>query len=237
MQTKNRSVVSRAEWMEARRRLLEKEKEFTRARDRLSEERRALPWVPVEEEYLFDRPGGTVNLGELFEGRSQLIVYHFMFAPDWSAGCKSCSFWADNFDPIVVHLNQRDVSLVAVSRAPLAKLQAFSKRLGWSFEWASSFGTNFNYDFGVSFTPDEVAAGRASYNFGNERIFGPEMPGISVFFKDSEGAVFHTYSCYARGLDMMNTAYQYLDLVPNGRDEAQLPNTMSWVRLHDEYGT
>jgi predicted dithiol-disulfide oxidoreductase (DUF899 family) len=236
MQTGNRAVVSRAEWIEERKRLLAQEKQFNRLRDQLSEQRRALPWVAVNERYVFERSRGSATLAELFDGRSQLVVYHFMFRPDWQAGCKSCSFWADNFNGIVAHLNQRDVSFVAISRAPLAKLSAFAKRLGWTFEWVSSLGNEFNRDYGVSFTPEDLARGEISYNYTTQKAHGPELPGISVFFKDDAGSVFHTYSCYARGLDMLNTAYHYLDLVPKGRDEAGLPSSMSWLRLHDEYG-
>ncbi len=230
------TVVSRDAWLAARRALLEKEKEFTRLRDQLSEQRRELPWVRMDEQYVFEGPQGKRTLAELFEGRSQLIVYHFMFGPDWEAGCKSCSFWADNFNGIIAHLNERDVTFVAISRAPLAKLAAFAARLGWSFSWVSSVGSDFNFDFGVSFTPEEIAAERILYNYTLHKSLGSEMPGISVFFKDRSGAVFHTYSCYARGLDMLNTAYHYLDLTPKGRDEAGLPHTMSWVRIRDEYG-
>jgi len=235
--TKKRKVVSRNEWLNARKRLLVKEKAFTRRRDALSRARRALPWVRIDKEYVFDGPDGKESLADLFAGRSQLVVYHFMFGPDWKVGCKSCSFWADNFNGIVAHLSQRDVTMVAVSRAPLKKLQAFAKRLGWSFKWLSSLDNDFNFDFGVSFTPEQQAKGRVFYNFETTSFpWGTEAPGISVFCKDKDGTVFHTYSCYARGLDMMNTAYHYLDLVPKGRDEAGLPATMAWVRLRDEYG-
>jgi predicted dithiol-disulfide oxidoreductase (DUF899 family) len=236
MQPQNHKIVSKAEWLEARKQLLAKEKQFTHMRDQLSEERRALPWVAVTEPYVFERTRGQATLAQLFDGRSQLVVYHFMFAPDWQAGCKSCSFWADNFNGIVTHLKHRDVSFVAISRAPLPKLSAFARRLGWTFEWVSSFGNEFNRDYGVSFSPEDLARGEISYNYTTQKAHGPEMPGISVFFKDGDEKVFHTYSCYARGLDMMNTAYHYLDLVPKGRDEATLPSTMAWVRLHDEYG-
>jgi predicted dithiol-disulfide oxidoreductase (DUF899 family) len=227
-------IVSRAEWTEARTQLLAREKQFTRERDQLSAARRALPWVRVTERYEFDRVRGKATLADLFDGRSQLVVYHFMFAPDWQAGCKSCSFWADNFNGIVEHLAHRDVSFVAVSRAPLAKLTAFARRLGWTFEWVSSHGSPFNHDFGVSFTPDEIAGGKVSYNYETQDARGPELPGISVFCNDGD-AIYHTYSCYARGLDMMNTAYHYLDLVPRGRDEAGR-SPMSWLRLRDDYG-
>jgi predicted dithiol-disulfide oxidoreductase (DUF899 family) len=229
-------VVSRQEWLEARKRLLAKEKDFTRLRDELSRERRALPWVRVEKEYVFDGPSGRETLSELFAGRSQLVVYHFMFAPEWETGCKSCSFWADNFERIIVHLNARDVSLVAVSRAPVEKLTAFARRLGWTFTWVSSGGNDFNHDYRVSFRPDELASGEVLYNYGKMQTSMTDLPGISVFLKNARGEVFHTYSCYARGLDMMNAAYHYLDLVPRGRDEDGLPHPMAWVRLRDEYG-
>lgn len=233
MNTSNHPRASRAEWLEARIRLLVKEKELTRLRDELSEERRRLPWVRVEKSYTFDSQHGKLTLDDLFSGRSQLVVYHFMFAPDWKAGCKACSLWADNFERNVVHLAHRDVTLVAVSRAPLAKLRAFAKRMGWTFDWLSSAESEFNYDLGVSFTAEEVASGTGTYNFCRRPLFGTEMPGVSVFFKDENGAVYHTYSSYARGLDMLNVAYHYLDLVPKGRDEAKGP--MSWLKLRDEY--
>ncbi len=229
-------IVSRDRWLEARKRLLGKEKAFTHLRDDLSRERRDLPWVRVDKTYVFDGPDGRESLKDLFAARSQLIVYHFMFGPDWESGCKSCSFWADNFNGIVTHLNQRDVAFAAISRAPLPKLAAFSARLGWDFKWVSSFGNDFNFDYGVSFTPEEIAKGEISYNYASHKAYGPEMPGISVFLKDRDGEVFHTYSCFARGLDMLNTAYHYLDLVPKGRDEDALPGSMAWLRLRDEYG-
>jgi len=231
--TEAHPVVSKREWLEARVRLLKEEKEFTRQRDELSARRRALPWVRVEEAYEFQRGRGRASLADLFDGRSQLVVYHFMFPPEWENGCKSCSFWADNFERVVVHLAHRDVTLVAVSRAPLEKLQSFAKRLGWTFEWVSSEGSSFNYDFGVSFTPEQVASGEIPYNFGKHRAYGGEMPGISVFYQDGAGEIFHTYSTYARGLDMLNVAYHYLDIVPKGRDEAA--GNMSWLRLRDAY--
>ncbi len=230
-------IVSEAEWLEARKRLLMKEKEFTKLRDKLSRERRALPWERVEKAYLFDGPTGKQTLAELFDGRSQLIVYHFMFAPDSESPCRSCSFWADNFDGILPHLNQRDVSFAAISRAPLDRLRAFAKRVGWSFNWLSSGDGDFNYDYRVSFRPGDRAKGVVTYNFADRRTSMADLPGISVFAKDAGGAVYHTYSCYARGLDMLNAAYHYLDLTPKGRDEEGLPYTMSWVRYRDQYGT
>jgi predicted dithiol-disulfide oxidoreductase (DUF899 family) len=200
----------------------------------LSRERRALPWVKVDRTYVFDGPNGNETLADLFEGRSQLIVYHFMFSPTANEGCPSCSFWADSFNGIGVHLNQRDVTFVAISRAPLAKIEPFKKRLGWSFKWVSSGQSDFNYDYRVSFTPEEVQSGAASYNYATRRVL-EEFPGISVFYKDENGAVFHTYSCYARGLDLMNAAYNYLDLTPKGRDEDGLSFAQAWVRYHDRY--
>jgi predicted dithiol-disulfide oxidoreductase (DUF899 family) len=233
---KHATTGSKAEWLEARKKLLAKEKEFTRMRDQLSAERRALPWLRLDKEYRFEGPKGTQTLAELFEGRSQLVVYHFMFAPDWEVGCKSCSFWADNFNGVVAHLNQRDVTFVAISRAPLPKLQAFAQRLGWSFPWVSSSGSDFNFDFHVSFTPEDVARGEATYNYAPLTHAMSDLPGVSVFARDESGALFHTYSCYARGIDMLNTAYHYLDLTPKGRDEEGLPTPMAWVKLRDQYG-
>ena len=202
-------VVSREEWLTARLALLEEEKRFTRERDALSEKRRALPWVGIDKEYVFEGPQGRQTLSDLFDDSSQLVVYHFMYPTEWKAGCKSCSFWADSFNGIIEHLRRRDVAMVAISAAPLPQLEAFRRRMGWSFPWLSSAGGNFNRDFGVSFTAAEIEAGGGVYNFGTARFRGPEAPGISVFYEDVEGALFHTYSCYARGLDMMNAAYQY----------------------------
>jgi predicted dithiol-disulfide oxidoreductase (DUF899 family) len=235
-QFEDHPIASKARWVEARRALLSLEKELTRQRDELSAARRALPWVRVEEPYAFDTADGTRTLSGLFAGRSQLVIYHFMFGPDWEAGCKSCSFWADNFNGITAHLAQRDVTLMAVSRAPLSKLEGFARRLGWTFPWASSSpDSHFNFDFGVSFTPEEVASEVKAYNYGLNKPEGTEMPGVSVFAKRASGDVFHTYSCFARGIDMLNNAYNYLDLVPKGRDEESLSFTMQWVRLHDQY--
>jgi predicted dithiol-disulfide oxidoreductase (DUF899 family) len=229
-------VVSREEWLEARKALLEDEKRFTRERDALSEKRRGLPWVRIEKDYAFDGPKGRQTLSDLFDGSSQLVVYHFMYPAEWKAGCKSCSFSADSFNGIRDHLRQHDVAMVAISAAPRPQLETFRRRMGWSFPWLSSAGSDFSRDFGVSFTAAEIEAGGGSYNFGTSRFRVPEAPGISVFTKDASGAVFHTYSCYSRGLDMMNAAYQYLDLVPKGRDEEALSYPMEWVRLRDEYG-
>ena len=228
-------IVSREEWLSARKQFLNKEKEFTRLRDQLSAERRELPWVRVDKEYMFDGPGGKQSLGDLFAGRSQLIVYHFMFDPGWESGCKSCSFWADNFNGIGVHLNQRDVTFAAISRAPLPKLQAFAQRMGWSFPWYSSSGSDFNFDYEVSFRPEDLARGWVSHNYERRETNMTELPGVSVFARDETGAMFHTYSCYSRGLDMLNGAYHHLDLTPKGRDEAGLTYPMEWVRPHDMY--
>ncbi len=230
-------VVSREEWLTARKALLDKEKTFSRLRDDLNRQRRELPWVKVEKPYVFEGPNGRETLADLFENRTQLVVYHFMFNPEWNEGCPSCSFWADNFNPNVVHLKQRDVTLVAVSRAPLAKIEPFRKRMGWTFKWVSSSGTDFNYDYHVSFKPDDLRSGPIVYNYRRTPM-PPRMEdreGISVFYKDKDGSVFHTYSTYARGLDLMNTAYNYLDLVPKGRDEDNLEFTQAWVRHHDRY--
>lgn len=228
-------IVSREDWRAARTALLEREKEFTRARDALSKARRELPWEKVEKDYRFDTADGEKSLAELFGGRGQLIVQHFMFGPDWAEGCPSCSFWADGYDGFQIHLAHRDVAMVTVSRAPLEKLLAYRKRMGWTFEWVSSLRSDFNRDFNVSFTPAELESGKAEYNYAKRGFPSEEAPGISVFARTEQG-VFHTYSCYARGLDMMNAAYHYLDLVPKGRDEAGLPYSMAWLRRHDAYG-
>jgi predicted dithiol-disulfide oxidoreductase (DUF899 family) len=227
------SVVSREEWLAARIALLAKEKEFTRQRDALSRERRALPWVKVDKPYAFDGPDGRETLADLFGPRSQLVVYHFMFNPEANEGCKHCSFWADNFNGLGIHLNHRDVTMIAVSRAPLAKIEAFRKRMGWGFKWVSSAHTDFNYDFHVSFTPEALRSGAVFYNYARVDMGMTDREGVSVFYRDASSAVFHTYSCYARGIDMLNTAYHYLDLVPKGRDEGDSPQ--SWVRYHDRY--
>ncbi|WOH81643.1 thioredoxin family protein [Bradyrhizobium sp. BEA-2-5] len=228
-------IVSREEWIAARKALMIGEKELTQAREALSRQRRELPWVKVDKAYQFDGPNGIVSLGDLFKGRPQLVVQHVMFAPDWDAACKSCSFWADGFERMVPHLAARDTTMIAISRAPLAKLDAFKARMGWTFDWVSSGESDFNYDYGVSFTQGQIDAGDAKYNYGTTPLYGPELPGISVFYRDEAGEIFHTYSCFARGLDMMNAAYQYLDLTPLGRHEEGLPYPMDWVRLRDQY--
>jgi predicted dithiol-disulfide oxidoreductase (DUF899 family) len=227
-------IASKQDWTAARLKLLAQEKAFTRARDELSAARRALPWEKVEENYMFDGANGPITFAELFAGKSQLIVYHFMFGPDWEAGCKSCTFWGDNFARIVVHLNARDTNLILISRAPTERLEAYRKRMGWSFDWVSSLGNSFNHDLAVSFTPEEIAAPANNYNFGTQKFAMDEAPGISVFAKDGE-AIYRTYSTYSRGLDMLNGAYHLLDLVPKGRDEAGLPYGMEWLRRRDEY--
>jgi predicted dithiol-disulfide oxidoreductase (DUF899 family) len=228
-------VVSREEWISARTAFLAKEKEFTRLRDELSRQRRELPWVKVEKAYVFDGPRGKETLAQLFAGKTQLVVYHFMFAPEADAGCPHCSFWADNFNGIDVHLKHRDMSLVAVSRAPLARIEAFKKRMGWSFKWVSSSGTDFNYDYHVSFTPEAIRTGAVVYNYAKTDMDMSDREGVSVFYKDEKGGVFHTYSSYARGIDMLNGAYHFLDLAPKGRDEDGLDFTQAWVRHHDRY--
>src|SRR5712691_10931976 len=229
-------IVSEAEWLAARKQHLTKEKEFTQLRDQLSAERRKLPWVKVEKPYVFDGPNGKETLADLFDGRSQLIVYHFMFGPGWEEGCRSCSFLADHIDGALVHLAHRDVTLVAVSRAPLPQIEAFKQRMGWHFKWVSSYGSDFNYDYHVSFTQDERAKGKVYYNYEMRAFSSEELPGTSVFYKDATGDIFHTYSCYARGNDILIGAYNYLDLVPKGRDEDALAFTMAWVRHRDRYG-
>ncbi|MBV9875906.1 MAG: DUF899 domain-containing protein [Verrucomicrobia bacterium] len=229
-------VVSRAEWLELRKALLAKEKAHTRLGDQLSAEKRHLPWVKVEKDYIFDGPNGKEALTGLFGNKTQLLVYHFMFGPDWEQGCPTCSIVADNIDPNVIHLENRDVALAVVSRAPVAKIEAFKKRMGWHFKWVSSVANEFNHDYGVSFTAEEIAKGKF-YNYGTGDFPSEEAAGISVFAKDSAGTIFHTYSSYARGPEFLIGAYNYLDLVPKGRDEDSLPFTMAWVRHHDRYET
>jgi predicted dithiol-disulfide oxidoreductase (DUF899 family) len=228
-------IVSPQEWLTARNELLAKEKELTRLRDELSKERRALPWVRVEKNYVFEGPDGARALVDLFDGRSQLLVYHFMLGPGWEEGCKSCSMAADHFDGSLVHLEHRDVTLTAVSRAPFPEIAAFKKRMGWRFPWVSSFGTEFNRDFHVSFTSTEVEKGATFYNYKLQAFPSEEAPGISVFHKDASGAVFHTYSTYGRGAETLLGVYGLLDMMPKGRDEEGLPYTMAWVRHHDRY--
>lgn len=228
-------VVTHEQWLQARLELLAAEKAFSRQRDELTRRRMAMPWERVEKEYVFDTPDGKRKLADLFDGRHQLLVQHFMFGPGWEQGCPSCSFMADHTDGMDVHLNQRDVTLIAISRAPLAEIERFRRRMGWQFRWVSSHDSDFNRDFGVSFTPEQVATGTVHYNYGPWPHPHEELPGISVFCKDDAGDVFHTYSTYGRGVEVMMGTYHMLDLVPKGRDEAQLAFSMAWVRHHDRY--
>lgn len=228
-------IVSKEHWLAERKTLLAAEKALLRQQDELARRRRALPWVRVDKRYVFDTPQGPRTLGELFDGRRQLIVQHFMFGPGWPQGCPSCSFMADHSDGMAAHLAQRDVTLVAVSRAPLAEIERFRRRMGWQFVWASSHGNDFNVDFHVSFTPDERAAGAVYYNYDRVEFPVDEAPGLSVYCRGDDGEVFHTYSTYGRGVEVMMGTYRMLDLTPKGRDEADLPYTMSWVRHHDAY--
>jgi len=234
----NTKVVPQADWLAARKALLVKEKEFTRLRDELSRRRRELPWEKVEKNYVFDGPKGKETLSDLFDGRSQLIVYHFMFGPGWKEGCPSCSFLADSFDGAAVHLAQRDATMVVVSRATLPEIEAFKKRMGWRSKWVSSSGSDFNYDYQVSVAKDEPAKGKGKvyYNYQLTEFPSEERPGASVFYKGADGEIFHTYSTYARGLDILLTAYNLLDMTPKGRNEDELPHPMAWVRHHDRYG-
>lgn len=229
-------VVSHEQWLKARLELLAAEKEFTQQRDALTRRRMAMPWERVEKNYVFDTPEGNRTLAELFDGRRQLLVQHFMFGPGWKEGCKSCSFMADHTDGMNVHLAHRDVTMLAISRAPLAEIERFRRRMGWQFQWVSSYDSDFNRDFGVSFTPEQVAKGKVYYNYSNTWPHPhEELPGISVFYKDDVGTVFHTYSTYGRGVEVMMGTYNMLDLTPKGRDEDQLKFTMEWVRHHDRY--
>lgn len=225
-------IVSREEWLAARKAHLAREKEFTRQRDALSAERRALPWVRVEKDYVFEGPNGRLTLVDLFGSNSQLVIYHFMFGPGWKEGCQGCSFLADHFDGPNQHLKHHDVSLVAVSRAPYAEFQPFRERMGWQFPWVSAAGSDFNYDFHVSVSPQEKAAGRYEYNYEMHDGEGGEMPGFSVFYRNEAGEIFHTYSSYARGGDLLIGAYNVLDMTPKGRNEDTI---MDWMRHHDRY--
>lgn len=227
------TIATRDQWLEARQDLLAAEKDLTRRSDEVARLRRQLPWVKVDKDYAFDGPDGPVTLADLFDGRSQLIVQQFMLAPGWEQGCKSCSFMADHTDGMTIHLAHRDATMVAISRAPLAEIERFRRRMGWQFKWVSSHGTDFNYDFGVSFTPDEVAKGNINYNFGSRPLAIEELPGVSVFAKNEAGDVFHTYSTYGRGVEVMMGTYPMLDLTPKGRDEGG--QNMAWVRHHDRY--
>ena len=230
-------VVSRDKWVAERRELLAQEKEFTRLRDELSARRRELPWVKIDKDYRFDGPNGEESLADLFDGRSQLLTYHFMFDPEWEEGCKSCSYWADNLNGALPHLAARDVTLVAVSQAPWADIAPFKARMGWDVHWVSSAPCQFSHDYHVWYTPEQIEAGDTFYNYRPGFHYGEHSPGFSVFAKGDDGAIYHTYSCYARGLDMLNGAYHVLDMVPKGRDEQDLPANMAWLRLHDSYDT
>ncbi|MDE3166529.1 MAG: DUF899 domain-containing protein [Acidobacteriota bacterium] len=229
------NVVSKEEWLESRKALLSAEKALTRQRDELSRRRRELPWVRLGKDYLFDGPAGTETLADLFQGRSQLAIYHFMFGPDWEEGCSGCSFVADHIDGTLAHLAHRDVTLAVVSRAPIDRIEGFRRRMGWQFHWVSSEGSDFNRDFGVSFAPGQRVGGKVPYNYGRQEFPRDEAPGLSVFYKNEAGEIFHTYSCYARGLEPLVGTYTYLDLVPKGRDEDGLPRPMAWLRHHDRY--
>ncbi|MGP3699547.1 DUF899 domain-containing protein [Rhodobacter sp. NSM] len=226
------AVVSQDDWLAARRNLLDAEKELTRHRDKVARDRLALPWVRIEKDYHFDTLDGPRSLAALFDGRSQLLVQHLMFAPGWTEACKSCSFMADHIDGMNLHLAHHDVTMIAVSRAPLAEIEPYRKRMGWKFTWVSSFGSDFNRDFRVSFTSEEVAAGPIDYNFGATSVAEQELPGISAFFRNEAGEVFRTYSTYYRGVEAMMGTYNMLDLAPKGRNEK---GPMDWVRRHDRY--
>jgi len=234
MSLANHPVVSRDQWLKARLALLAEQKAFTRQRDALAAKVRDLPWVRVEKSYTFDSPSGKKSLADLFGPRSQLIVYHFMFDPTWSQGCMGCSFLADNYNGIVVHLAHRDISFVTVSKAPPDKLEAFRKRMGWSFPWVSAANTDFSHDYNVSFTDQEILAGEGQYNYSEKPGPMRELPGVSVFYKNPRGEIFHTYSTFARGLEDFLTAYRYIDIAPKGRDEEQVGG-MGWLRHHDRY--
>jgi predicted dithiol-disulfide oxidoreductase (DUF899 family) len=230
----SRKVVSQTEWLVARKKFLRREKQFSKLRDELNLQRRKLPWVKVEKEYIFDGPTGKVTLADLFCGKSQLIIYHFMFGPGWQEGCDHCSFWADHFDSVNIQIEQRDTAFAVVSRAPLTEIEPFKNRMGWKFRWISSFNTDFNFDFRVSFTPEQVKSGVLPYNYGEYKGHIDEKEGMSAFYRDKEGDIYHTYSSYERGIDLMNTTYNFLDLTAKGRDEKP-ENPQDWVRYHDEY--
>jgi predicted dithiol-disulfide oxidoreductase (DUF899 family) len=232
--TKEHKVVSPKEWLTARKQLLVKEKKFSKLRDQLHRQRRELPWVRVDKEYIFDTAHGRKTLAGLFGGRSQLIVYHFMFGPGWGEGCPHCSFWADHFDGANKHLGARDTTLAVVSRAPLKEIVPFNKRMGWRFNWVSSNRTDFNFDFNVSFTPKQMRSGKVLYNYVNTRMGIDEREGVSAFYRDKRGDIYHTYSSYARGIDLLNTTYNFLDLTAKGRDEHP-DHPQDWVRYHDKY--
>jgi len=229
-----RKVVSQKEWLAARKQLLVKEKKFSKLRDALNLQRRELPWVKIEKEYVFAGPTGQVTLGDLFCGKSQLIIYHFMFGPSWGEGCEHCSFWADHFDSVNFHIGARDTVFAVISRAPWKEIAPFKKRMGWRFKWLSSFNTDFNFDFNVSFTPEQLKNGKAIYNYAPLDMNIDEREGVSAFYRDRSGDTYHTYSSYERGIDLMNTTYNFLDLTAKGRDENP-EATQDWVRYHDKY--
>jgi predicted dithiol-disulfide oxidoreductase (DUF899 family) len=230
----NRKVVSQKEWLVARKKLLLKEKKFSKLRDEMNLQRRKLPWVKVEKEYVFDGPAGKATLADLFGGKRQLIIYPFMFGPGWGEGCPHCSFWADHFDSVNFHIGQRDTAFAVVSRAPLMEIKPFKKHMGWKFKWFSSFKTDFNFDFNVSFTPEQRQRGNAIYNFAPLKMDMDEREGVSAFYKDKKDDIYRTYSSYERGIDLMNTTYNFLDLTAKGRDENP-EHSQDWVRYHDRY--
>ena len=231
---KEHKVVSEKQWLAARKKLLVEEKKFSRLRDKLNQKRRNLPWVKIEKEYVFDGPDGQETFSDLFQGKGQLITYHFMFGPGWGEGCAHCSFWADHYDGTLPHLAQRDTTLVVVSRAPLSDIEGFKKRMGWDFKWVSSAKNGFNFDYHVSFTPGELRSGTAIYNYAPLDMDIDEREGVSAFYKDAKGAIYHTYSSYARGIDMLNTTYNFLDITAKGRDENP-ERTQDWVTYRDKY--
>jgi len=233
--TTNHSIVTPSEWLAARKELLAEEKRLTRQMDAVSAKRRALPWVKIDKDYQFDGPCGRVALADLFMGKSQLVIQHFMLGPGWGEGCQSCAYMADHTDGMLPHLAARDTTMIAVSHAPLAEIEAFKKRMGWHFDWVSSSGSDFNHDFNVSFTEEEVASGKVSYNYTRQPFGSTEAPGISVFHQAADGAIYHTYSVYGRGVELLMGTYRILDLTPKGRDEEHLEHTMAWVRHHDRY--
>ena len=231
---KEHKVVSEKEWLKARQQLLIKEKKFSKLRDELNKQRRALPWVKIEKEYAFNGPNGKETLADLFDSKSQLLVYHFMFGPGWGEGCAHCSFWADHYDSVQWHLGQRDTAFVVISRAPLKEIRPFKKRMGWQFKWVSSNGSDFNFDLNVSFTPEQLKNGTAIYNYRPLNMDIDEREGTSAFYKEAKGGIYHTYSTYERGIDLMNTTYNFLDLTAKGRDENP-KHSQDWVRYHDQY--
>lgn len=228
-------IVSREVWIEARKALLRDEKEFTRQRDALTAKRQALPWVKLEKDYVFKGADGPLTLRDLFDGKDQLIIYHFMFGPDWAEGCSNCSFWADNFNGVDIHLENIDITLAMVSSAPIDKVLAYRDRMGWTTRWVSAEGSDFNRDFGVTFTAEETKRGEQHYNYGKKQFPSTEAPGVSVFAKGEDGAIYHTYSTYSRGLDMLNGAYHYIDLTPKGRRSEKEHGNMHWLKRRDQY--